>query len=156
MEDHRDDLVVIVAGYPLEMDDFIAANPGLRSRFPLTIVFDDYTDDELVAIFCQLAKQSDYTVSPAVIDRFRTRLAAEPRGHGFGNGRFVRNAFEAAAVSLSSRIAEVADPTEEQLRVIEPGDVDGTLGGTDHDGTDDGGRSPDRTCPDGPGRDGSA
>jgi Holliday junction resolvasome RuvABC ATP-dependent DNA helicase subunit len=126
MEDHRDDLVVIVAGYPVEMDDFIAANPGLKSRFPLTIVFDDYSDDELVAIFCQMAKQSDYTVSPAVIDRFRARLAAEPRVHGFGNGRFVRNAFEAAAVSLSSRIAEVADPTEDQLRVLEPGDLDGT------------------------------
>jgi Cdc6-like AAA superfamily ATPase len=126
MEDHRDDLVVIVAGYPVEMDDFIAANPGLRSRFPLTIVFDDYTDDELVAIFCQMAKQSDYTVSPAVVDRFRARLAAEPRVHGFGNGRFVRNAFEAAAVSLSSRIAGVADPTEEQLRVLEPDDLDAT------------------------------
>lgn len=127
MEDHRDDLVVIVAGYPVEMDDFIAANPGLKSRFPLTIVFDDYTDDELVAIFCQMAKQSDYTVSPAVVDRFRARLACEPRAHGFGNGRFVRNVFEAAAVSLSSRIAEVADPSEEQLRRLEPIDIEGVL-----------------------------
>ncbi len=127
MEDHRDDLVVIVAGYPVEMDDFISANPGLKSRFPLTIVFDDYTDDELVAIFCQMAKQSDYAVSQAVIDRFRARLATEPRVHGFGNGRYVRNAFEAAAVSLSSRIAEVADPTEDQLRVLEPDDLDGAV-----------------------------
>jgi len=126
MEDHRDDLVVIVAGYPVEMEDFIAANPGLTSRFPLTIVFDDYSDDELVAIFCQMAKQSDYTVSPAVIDRFHVRLSAEPRVRGFGNGRFVRNAFEAAAVSLSSRIADVADPTEEQLRALEPADLDGS------------------------------
>jgi Holliday junction resolvasome RuvABC ATP-dependent DNA helicase subunit len=126
MEDHRDDLVVIVAGYPVEMDEFIAANPGLKSRFPLTILFDDYTDDELVAIFCQMAKASDYTVSPAVIDRFRARLSAEPRVRGFGNGRFVRNAFEAAAVSLSSRIADVADPTEEQLRTLEPADLDGS------------------------------
>jgi Cdc6-like AAA superfamily ATPase len=125
MEDHRDDLVVIVAGYPVEMGDFIAANPGLKSRFPLEIVFDDYTDDELVAIFCQMAKQSDYTASPAVLDHFRARLAAEPRVHGFGNGRFVRNAFETAAVSLSSRIADVGDPTEEQLRVLEPADLDG-------------------------------
>jgi Holliday junction resolvasome RuvABC ATP-dependent DNA helicase subunit len=137
MEDHRDDLVVIVAGYPVEMDDFIAANPGLKSRFPLTVMFDDYTDDELVAIFCQMAKQSDYTVSQAVIDAFRARLATEPRVHGFGNGRFVRNAFEAAAVSLSSRIAGVADPSEEQLRTLEPSDLDGSdLDGTDVDGTD--------------------
>lgn len=126
MEDHRDDLVVIVVGYPAEMDEFIAANPGLQSRFPLTIVFDDYTDDELVAIFGQMATKSDYTVSPAVIDRFRARLSAEPRVRGFGNGRFVRNAFEAAAVSLSSRIADVADPTEEQLRTLEPADLDGS------------------------------
>jgi Cdc6-like AAA superfamily ATPase len=125
MEDHRDDLVVIVAGYPAEMDEFIAANPGLKSRFPLSIVFDDYTDDELVAIFCQMATRSDYTVSPAVIDRFRARLSTEARVRGFGNGRFVRNAFEAAAVSLSSRIVDVADPTEEQLRALEPADLDG-------------------------------
>ncbi len=127
MEDHRDDLVVIVAGYPTEMDDFIAANPGLRSRFPLTIVFDDYTDDELVAIFGQLAQGSDYTVSPAVFDRFRAHLAAEPRGRGFGNGRFVRNLFEAAAVSQSCRLADIAEPTEEQLRLLEPDDLDGDL-----------------------------
>jgi Holliday junction resolvasome RuvABC ATP-dependent DNA helicase subunit len=124
MEDHRDDLVVIVAGYPVEMDDFIASNPGLKSRFALTIVFDDYSDDELVAIFCQMAQQSDYTVSPAVIERFRTRLAGETRDRGFGNGRFVRNVFEAAAVSLSNRIADIADPTEAQLCEIEPADLD--------------------------------
>ena len=123
MEDHRDDLVVIVAGYPVEMDDFIAANPGLKSRFALTIVFDDYTDDELVAIFCQMAKQSDYTVSPAVIESLRELLAAEPRDRGFGNGRFVRNVFEAAAVSLSTRIADISEPSELQLQVLEPADL---------------------------------
>jgi SpoVK/Ycf46/Vps4 family AAA+-type ATPase len=127
MEDHRDDLVVIVAGYPVEMDDFIAANPGLKSRFALTIVFDDYTDDELVAIFCQMAEQNDYTASPAVVERLRARLAAEPRDRGFGNGRFVRNVFEAAAVSLSSRIAGIAEPTEAQLRELEPADLDAAL-----------------------------
>jgi Holliday junction resolvasome RuvABC ATP-dependent DNA helicase subunit len=127
MEDHRDDLVVIVAGYPIEMEDFIAANPGLKSRFALTIVFEDYTDDELVKIFCQMAVHGDYTVTPAVVQRFRDRLAAEPRGRGFGNGRFVRNVFEAAAVSLSCRIADTADPSDEQLRLFEPVDLDGRL-----------------------------
>jgi Holliday junction resolvasome RuvABC ATP-dependent DNA helicase subunit len=123
MEDHRDGLVVIVAGYPVEMDDFIAANPGLKSRFALTIVFDDYTDDELVAIFCEMAKQSDYTVSPGVIERLRELLADEPRDRGFGNGRFVRNVFEAAAVSLSTRIADIGEPSELQLQVFEPADL---------------------------------
>ena len=129
MEDHRDDLVVIVAGYPVEMDDFIAANPGLKSRFALTIVFDDYTDDELVAIFCQMAKQSDYTVSPTVIERLRELLAAEHRDRGFGNGRFVRNLFEAAAVSLSTRIADISEPSELQLQVLEPADLTASQAG---------------------------
>jgi Holliday junction resolvasome RuvABC ATP-dependent DNA helicase subunit len=124
MEDHRDDLVVIVAGYPGEMHDFVAANPGLKSRFALTIVFDDYSDDELLTIFTRLAAESDYTAPPEVVQRFRTRLAAEVRGPGFGNGRFVRNVFEAAAVSQSCRIADIVDPSEEQLRRLEPVDLD--------------------------------
>ena len=124
MEDHRDDLVVIVAGYPDEMRDFVAANPGLKSRFALTIVFDDYSDDELVAIFTRMAAASDYTAPLAVVEHLRVRLAAEPRGQGFGNGRFVRNVFEAAAVSLSCRIADIVNPSEEQLRRLEPADLD--------------------------------
>lgn len=127
MEDHRDDLVVIVAGYPDEMRDFVAANPGLKSRFALTIVFDDYSDDELVAIFLHLAADGDYTAPPAVIEHLRAMLATEPRGQGFGNGRFVRNLFEAAAVSLSCRIADVVEPSEEQLRGLEAADLDGGL-----------------------------
>ena len=127
MEDHRDDLVVIVAGYPDEMHDFVAANPGLKSRFALTIVFDDYSDDELLTIFTRLAAESDYTAPPEVVERFRTRLAAEVRGPGFGNGRFVRNVFEAAAVSQSCRIADIVDPSEEELRRLEPVDLDGGL-----------------------------
>lgn len=127
MEDHRDDLVVIVAGYPDEMRDFVAANPGLKSRFALTIVFDDYSDDELVAIFEHLAADGDYTAPPAVIEHLRAMLATEPRGQGFGNGRFVRNLFEAAAVSLSCRIADVVEPSEEQLRGLEPADLDAGL-----------------------------
>ncbi len=124
MEDHRDDLVVIVAGYPDEMHDFVASNPGLKSRFALTIVFDDYSDDELVEIFTNMADASDYTASPEVVEHLRVLLVAEPRGPGFGNGRFVRNLFEAAAVSLSCRIADIVSPSEEQLRRFEPADLD--------------------------------
>jgi hypothetical protein len=125
MEDHRDDLVVIVAGYPEEMHEFIDANPGLKSRFALTIVFDDYSDDELVAIFDGMAADGDYTAPPEVVAHLRAVLEKEARGPGFGNGRFVRNLFEAAAVSLSCRIADIAEPTEEQLRRLEPADLDG-------------------------------
>ncbi len=79
MEDHRDDLVVIVAGYPDEMHEFIDANPGLKSRFALTIVFDDYSDDELVAIFDHMAAEGDYTAPPDVIEHLRAVLATEAR-----------------------------------------------------------------------------
>ena len=96
MEDRRDDLVVIVAGYPAPMEAFIAANPGLASRFRTTIEFEDYTDDELVAILEQLAAGADYELVPEAVERFREVLGRTPRGDSFGNGRFARNALEAA------------------------------------------------------------
>src|SRR5205814_2402583 len=64
VEDHRDGIVVIAAGYPEEMRDFIESNPGLSSRFPKTIHFPDYSDDELVAIFASLCDQNAYTLGP--------------------------------------------------------------------------------------------
>ena len=91
MEDRRDDLVLIVAGYPDPMVLFIAQNPGLASRFRTTIEFADYTDDELVEIFGGLAAAADYDVTPECLDRFRTILLGTPRGPSFGNGRFARN-----------------------------------------------------------------
>ncbi len=80
MEDHRDDLVVIVAGYPLPMAVFIAQNPGLASRFRTTIDFIDYTDDELVQIFGVLAKGAEYDADDAVLDRLRELLEGVERG----------------------------------------------------------------------------
>ena len=78
MEDRRDDLVVIVAGYPAPMATFIAANPGLASRFRTTIEFEDYTDDELVAILEHLAEGADYELEPAAVERFREVLGRTP------------------------------------------------------------------------------
>jgi Holliday junction resolvasome RuvABC ATP-dependent DNA helicase subunit len=127
MEDHRDELVVVAAGYPDEMDVFISSNPGLESRFPLTITFADYTDDELVAIFSQLAADNDFAASDEVVATVRTRLSSEPRGRGFGNARFIRNLFEDAAANLATRIAAVADPTADQLRQLETADITLTL-----------------------------
>ena len=80
MEDRRDDLVVIVAGYPAPMAAFIAANPGLASRFRTTIDFEDYTDDELVAILEHLASGADYELEPEAVERFREVLGRTPRG----------------------------------------------------------------------------
>ncbi len=124
MEDRRDDLVVIVAGYPAPMAAFIAANPGLASRFRTTIEFEDYTDDELVAILLQLAAGADYDVLPEAADRFREVLGRTPRGDSFGNGRFARNALEAAIGHHAWRLREDTAPTLEQLRQLVAQDFD--------------------------------
>ncbi len=118
MEDRRDDLVVIVAGYPDPMVDFVGTNPGLQSRFRTTIEFADYSDDELVAIFTGLATASDYDVDVEAVTGFRTLLAGTPRGPAFGNGRFARNCLEAAIGRHAWRLRDVAEPTVEQLRTL--------------------------------------
>ena len=121
MEDHRDDLaVVIVAGYTDEMAAFIASNPGLRSRFPRTIQFPDYTDDELVAIFVRLGEDNRYHPTDGALDRLRAILAATPRDKGFGNARLVRNLFEAAVANQASRLVGVDEPSEEELTTLSP------------------------------------
>ena len=124
MEDHRDDLVVVVAGYPAPMEGFLTSNPGLASRFRTTISFADYTDDELVQILVRLATDSDYAPTPAFLDRFREILAATPRGEGFGNGRFARNVLEASIGRHAWRLRDVDEPTVEQLRELLPEDLD--------------------------------
>ena len=123
MEDHRDDLVVIVAGYPVPMDVFISNNPGLASRFRTTITFDDYTDEELRQIFTQMAAKSDYDLGDGVLDEFTGQLAEQSRGDTFGNGRFARNLLEAAIGRHAWRLREVTEPTLEQLRTILPEDL---------------------------------
>ncbi len=124
MEDRRDDLVVIVAGYPAPMEAFIAANPGLASRFRTTIEFDDYTDDELVEILTLLASDSDYELTAEAVDHFRELLAMTPRGSTFGNGRFSRNTLEAAIGAHAWRLRDVEAPSKEQLRQLLPLDLD--------------------------------
>ena len=141
MEDHRHDLVVIVAGYPDPMAAFIAANPGLSSRFRTVIEFVDYTDDELAQIFERLAAEADYSPVPACLARFRELVEAAPRDQGFGNGRFARNVLEAAIGRLAWRLRDVGEPTVDQLRELLPEDlVDGGDDGEHHE--------PDRCEPD--------
>jgi Holliday junction resolvasome RuvABC ATP-dependent DNA helicase subunit len=123
MEDHRGDLVVIVAGYPAPMERFIAENPGLASRFRTTITFDDYTDDELVGILRSMAKAADYDLPDSTVTAFRVVLATQVRDDSFGNGRFVRNVFEAAIGRHAWRLRDVTEPTTEQLRELLPVDV---------------------------------
>ena len=131
MEDHRDELVVIVAGYPEPMRGFIDANPGLASRFRLTLTFDDYTDGQLVEIFTKISSESDFTPTADALARLRQILTLTPRDTGFGNARFVRNLFEAAVVRQAWRLRDEADPTVEQLRELTPDDL-GELPDTVH------------------------
>ncbi|MBM7519461.1 AAA family ATPase [Nocardioides nitrophenolicus] len=123
MEDKRDDLVVIVAGYPLPMAIFISENPGLESRFRTTIDFADYTDDELTAIFESMVKGADYDAGEPVLARLREILGGTERGPSFGNARFVRNLMEAAIGHHAWRLRDIAEPTVEQLRALEPEDL---------------------------------
>jgi len=131
MEDHRNELVVIVAGYPGPMAEFIDANPGLASRFRLSLTFDDYTDDQLVQIFTKVTSEADFSPASEAIQRLRQILTLTPRDTGFGNARFVRNLFEAAVVRQAWRLRAVADPTVEQLRELTPDDL-GELPDTVH------------------------
>ena len=118
MEDHREDLVVIVAGYPDPMVRFIAQNPGLASRFTTTIEFDDYSDDELLAILDAIAGGSDYEVTDEARERVRHILQATPRTPAFGNGRFSRNLFEHAVGRHAWRLKDATEPTRDELRLL--------------------------------------
>ena len=124
MEDRRDDLVLIVAGYPDPMAIFIAQNPGLASRFRTTIEFADYSDAELVEIFLGLAASADYDVTEDCRRRFETVLAVTPRGPTFGNGRFARNQLEAAIGRHAWRLRDVEEPTLQQLRELTADDLE--------------------------------
>ena len=104
MEDHRDELVVIAAGYGQEMAQFISSNPGLPSRFPRMIRFPDYSTDELASIFTGMCERDRYQASADALDGLRQYLARLPRTREFGNGRLVRNLFEAALARQASRV----------------------------------------------------
>lgn len=123
IEDRRDELVVIAAGYPVEMADFIEANPGLASRFPKTIFFPDYTDDELWTIFESNAKKAGYQPDAGAQAKVRAWFASVPRDKGFGNGRLARNLFEDAVARQAGRVVAITDPTDEQLETLTADDI---------------------------------
>jgi Holliday junction resolvasome RuvABC ATP-dependent DNA helicase subunit len=123
MEDHRDDLAVVVAGYPAEMQTLIDTNPGLESRFARTLEFPDYSSEELVAIFELIAGAREYHLEPDATGRLVDVIEAEPRGRGFGNARFVRNVFEQAVSLQAVRLADVDRPNRDQLVTLEADDI---------------------------------
>jgi hypothetical protein len=131
MEDHRDDLVLIVAGYPDNMRTFIAANPGLDSRFPTTITFADYTPDELLRILQRMCEDSDYILAPGIEAQVRTLFAEHAARPDFGNARTVRNTFEAAVREHAWRLREVTEVTVEQMRTLTFDDIAAGAGASD-------------------------
>lgn len=108
MEDHRDRLVVIVAGYPRLMQDFLKSNPGLRSRFAREISFPDYTPDELVQITEKLVREADYELGEGSLEAVRRILKRAKRDEAFGNARYARNLFEHAINRQALRLADSA------------------------------------------------
>ena len=113
MEDHRGDLIVIAAGYEPDMRALLQANPGLASRFPRTVHFPGYTDEQLAAIFAGLARDAGFQLADGTTAKLRAVLAATPRGKSFGNARHVRNLLEQAISAQALRITSPgADPAE--------------------------------------------
>ena len=128
MEDHRGRLVVIVAGYPAEMDRFIHSNPGLPSRFTQYVAFEDYNGAELSEIFKRMCRSAGYRLSPEAEARLTAHLTAlcQNRGPDFANGRAVRTLFERAQEGLHLRTAALPDPDAdaETLTTFRPEDIE--------------------------------
>ena len=125
MEDDRERLVVIIAGYPEPMSKMLRSNPGLSSRFQRTLNFPDYTADELVAVFQKMCRKNHYTFgedAEAKLQRILTDAVASRDEH-FGNSRLVRNLFEAAIRRLANRIVNIAPLTHEVLTALHADDL---------------------------------
>jgi nitrous oxidase accessory protein NosD len=123
MEDHRDEAVVIVAGYPDQMERFIGANPGLASRFSRTLTFDDYTSAELVEIVSHQAREHQYDLPGSARAALAAFFDAASRGEGFGNGRFARKVFQEMTERHARRVADLFSGatvamTSEQLSML--------------------------------------
>lgn len=126
MEDHRDDLVVIVAGYTELMEQFLQSNPGLRSRFNTFIFFEDYTPEELSQIYESMCRKNRYELSDEARNRlnmyFQERCAQKPEN--FANAREARNLFEKTITQQANRLVGYQSVTNDQLVRIEKEDLD--------------------------------
>jgi SpoVK/Ycf46/Vps4 family AAA+-type ATPase len=129
MEDFRHDLVVIAAGYPKEMMDFMDSNPGLRSRFTSVITFEDYGADEMMQIYLAMAKSEHYVLNADALNALRDVMKDAKRyfTKNFSNGRMVRNLFENSITFVAARIAKIKEPSKEALMLIVKEDISQAL-----------------------------
>lgn len=125
MEDDRDRLVVVLAGYSDEMKKFIESNPGLQSRFTRYLYFEDYSASELREIIDNLFRNNDYILSPAADEALTLKLenAVAGKTKNFGNARYVRNLFEKICERQATRLSGETELVEEQLRTIQDTDI---------------------------------
>ncbi|MGO4425420.1 sporulation protein, partial [Streptomyces sp. MCAF7] len=123
MEDHRDQVVVIVAGYTAEMRRFLASNPGLASRFSRFVEFENYSTDELLTILERHAEESGYTCPADTLDALHTHIDAIPRDRSFGNGRLARQLLETMITHQARRLTAVRTPSVDDLRTLLPEDL---------------------------------
>lgn len=125
MEDDRDKLVVIVAGYTDEMKKFINSNPGLQSRFTRYINFPDFKPEELYEIYMNRAKKYGYTLDKDADKLLREKFnyVYQHKTKNFGNGRYVRNVFEQTITEQSNRVAKMSNPSSKELNTITLGDI---------------------------------
>ena len=130
MEDNRDDLVVIVAGYPEKMRNFLRSNPGLASRFNKYFLFEDYSPEELTLILAHFCKSYDYQLSDGARQK-ATKIFAGAyrlRDETFGDPRYPRNLFEQAIHRHATRLAESAEITDAMLFTLEADDIPQEIG----------------------------
>lgn len=126
MENHRQDVVVIFAGYPDEMEGFLQKNPGLRSRIAFHVPFADYSAQELCKIAALMGRSKGISLEKAAMDKLRTVFALVAQQSDFGNGRYVRNLLEQAKMNLASRLLEsdLDEISAKELSTIKAVDIE--------------------------------
>ncbi|WP_455353927.1 right-handed parallel beta-helix repeat-containing protein [Streptomyces sp. SYSU K217416] len=123
MEDHREAVVVIVAGYTVEMERFLSVNPGVASRFSRTIRFGDYAPEELLRIVEQQAEEHEYRLGCGAAEALLKYFTVLPKGPAFGNGRTARQTFESMVERHAGRVAQLTEPSTDELTLLYPEDL---------------------------------
>ena len=130
LEDYREDLVVIVAGYTEPMKQFFESNPGLESRFNSFIYFDDYSSEQLVEITEKLCYENDYLINEETKNELKNYFEGEKgkKEENFANGRLARNIYERMIINHARRVVDIKVPSKEDLSLLLSCDIDPILG----------------------------